>query len=326
MPNLVGLWTPAANDGAIRAAIARQLDRVRVPGIRYAEYSAIFRGVGMGLLDHGHLENGPQPARSADGAASLFLDGELYNADELKRQYRAELPNKNLSTPELCLALIQKFGDDIVDRFNGLFCIALFDEASRSLKLISDRLGFRPLFYAIRDETVIFGTELKAVCAGDPGTRAIDDVGLLEFFVYGSHVMNRTSLAGYRRLAPATVMTIDRDGARTRKYWSYKYDEGAGRLDQRSYVSVYHTLLDRAVERNMRGGKRIGMFLSGGYDSRAVAAAVRPHHLPIPTFTFGDPASRDIRYAAMLADRLGMGHQPLTGDAPHLYDVVREVV
>ncbi len=327
MPNLVGIWDPEADEGRIREILAQQLERVRVPGIDYSEYVAALPGMGVGLLDHGILENGSQPARSSDGSLILFLEGEIYNAAELRKAFRHELDLEGTSPPGLCAELIRRFGPEIADQFNGLFSIVYMDLDAKNLTLVSDRLGFRPIFHVERGRSVVFASEIKAICAVDPGTREIDETGLLELFCYdGSHFMNRTWLAEYGLLEAATISTISTNGIRRQRYWHYKYDESAPTLDQTSYVTVYNTLLDRAVERAMQGSQRIGIFLSGGYDSRAVAASIRRHHLPIPAITFGDPDSRDARFAAQLADRLGFDHHLLSNQAPYLYDVCPAVV
>jgi asparagine synthase (glutamine-hydrolysing) len=194
------------------------------------------------------------------------------------------------------------------------------------LTLISDRYGFRPLFYVERQGTFLFASELKALCVADPQARSLDELGLFEYFCYGAPVMGRTWLQGYSRLRPDTILTVDKGGPRAKSYWVYRYDEAARTLDQQTYFTNFATLLDRAVERCMRGSKRIGIFLSGGYDSRSVAASIRPHHLPIPAFTFGYPDSRDIRYATMLADRLGLDHHRITDKGPYLYPNCHAIV
>ncbi|HXH11224.1 MAG TPA: asparagine synthase-related protein [Alphaproteobacteria bacterium] len=326
MPNLVGIWSPESPEESIRQTLSKQLHRVRVPNIAYAEYRSVHPGFGMGLQDHGLLENGPQPAQTPDGRFQLLLDGELYNAGELQRRFRHELPSQALSVPDLCLQLIVKHGPEIVHHFNGLFCLALYDRHSRRVTLISDRFGFRPLFYVRRAKAVIFGSELKALCAADPEPRKIDSIGTLEYFCAGSQIQDRTWLEGYLRLPPATILSVDEDGVQTRTYWTYKYDEQAPTLDQATYATVFATLLDRAVERCMQGSHRIGLFLSGGYDSRSVAASIRPYHLPLPAFTFGYAESRDVRYAAMLAERLGLDHYPLTDREPYLTRHCRAIV
>ena len=280
----------------------------------------------MALQDHGILQNGEQPAISPDGRLRLLLDGEIYNGDELRIRYRDELGSVELSDPQLCLRLIERHGAQIAHEFNGLFAISVWDATARRLQLISDHFGFRPLFYTHRDGEIIFGTELKALRAADPHKAQADDVGIFELFCYGSHVFGQTWLKNYRRLKPASILTIEPSGITERTYWSYGYDESAKPLDQPTYYTLFGTLLDRAVERCMKGKSRVGIFLSGGYDSRAVAASIRKHHLPVAAFTFGYEESRDVRFAKMLAARLGLAHQALTSREPYLYRFCRPIV
>jgi asparagine synthase (glutamine-hydrolysing) len=318
MPNLVGIWNPELPADDIRRAVDAQVRRVRTALVEYREHRLSEDGFGAGLLDHGILGNGPQPVHSPDGACSLFLDGGILNADELRHQFRAKLPDRHVAPPELVLRLIESEGEDVVRLFNGHFAVVLFRRRPRRLTLISDRFGLRPLFVAERGRALLFGSEMKAIAAIDPGPRRIDEIATLERFCYGAHVFGETWLAGYAKLRPATILTVDASGVRRREYWRYAYDESAPHLDQRTYATRYSVLLDRAVERAMRGGGRIGIFLSGGYDSRAVAAAIRKHRLPIPAFTFGVPHSRDMRYAKMLAERLGLEHHGVPDPSPYL--------
>jgi asparagine synthase (glutamine-hydrolysing) len=326
MPNLVGIWRPASSQREIDGTLSRQLQRVKVPGIDYAVHSISFPGFGMALMDHGILENGPQPARCDTGRYSLLLDGEIYNLPELKRRFRNQLHATDQKAPEICLRLILSQGEQIVEQFNGLFCLALYDSEEGRLKIFSDRFAFRPLFYRAGSKELLFATELKAIAAVDPHPRQIDQIGIAELFCYGGHFRERTWLQGYLRVEPATVLTVDHKGIRSQRYWNYRYLEDAPTLDQATYFTVFGTLLDRAVERSMQGSKRIGIFLSGGYDSRAVAASIRPYHRPIPAFTFGHSESRDVRFAAMLAHRLGLEHFALTGRSPYLYAGCRAIV
>ena len=326
MPNIVGIWDLGASENSIHKLLKRQLERVRVPNIGYQEYTLIHPGFGVGLQDHGILENGPQPFEARDGRTQLIIDGEIFNCDELRRKFRDDLDVENLSDGEFILELISTYGFDVINLLNGLFILVLYEHAESRLTLISDRCGFRPLFYVQRGDTLIFGSELKSLCAVDPEPRKFDEIGTLELFSYGSHIHNRSWLQGYLRLPPATILAADRNGIGSAVYWRYKYDEAAPRLDQPTYWTLFGTLLDRAVERNMKGSQRIGLFLSGGYDSRSVAASIGKYHYPITAFTFGRSDSRDVRYAAMLAERLGLKHVKLTDVGPYLARVCRPVV
>lgn len=326
MPNLVGVWDPELSERIIENTIFKQLQRVRVPGVNYVDYVNIHNGFGVGLQDHGILCNGTQPVQIDNGNFSLMLDGELYNIPELLIRYRKQLPDRQMSPPEVCLELIMNFGVKIVNEFNGCFCIVLYIKKDNKLYLITDRLGFRPLFYVKKGNVLIFGTELKALAVIDTQPIKLDELGLFEFFCYGSHILDKTSIEGYLRLEPASILTIDGDGLEITKYWAYQYDETAPQLDQPTYYTNYAKLLDRAVERCMITPKRIGIFLSGGYDSRSIAASIRKYHLPIPAFTFGDTDSRDMRFAQMLAERIGLEHHSISSDEPYLFPTCRSVV
>jgi asparagine synthase (glutamine-hydrolysing) len=326
MPNLVGIWNPDLGADSISKVIEKQLRRVRVPQMAYQEWKEIDVGFGAGLMDHGILENGTQPVHTEDGRYSLLLDGELYNTAALKLRFRNQLPSDSLPAPELVLRLWLIEGQSVLRLCNGLFCMCLFDRVERRLTMATDRFGFRPLYYVTRGNTIVFGSEIKALCAADPTSRQIDAAGTLELFCYGSHMRERTWIDGYRRLPPATIMTVDEKGAKLDSYWTYRYREDAPEFDQPTYYTVYGKLLDRAVERCMQGSQRKGIFLSGGYDSRAVAAAIQPQHKPMPAFTFGQAESRDIRFAKMLADRLGLDHFALTDTGPYLYPNCRSIV
>jgi len=326
MPNLVGIWAPGLSRECVTSILSKQLQRVRVPGVNYTEHVAAFSGCAMALQDHGLLENGPQPAVSADGQTALLLDGEVSNASELQRQFPDELTQSELSPPELCLHMILRRGPLAARLFNGLFCLVVYEKTPDRLTVISDRYGARPLFYVERQKRFLFGSELKAITAADPGPRRIDEVGTMEFMCYGSYFGERTWLDGCRRLPPAAILTAEAAGLRVHRYWSYRYREDAPVLDQRTYATTFSILLHRAVERSLRGGRRIGLFLSGGYDSRSVAAAIRKDRRPFPAFTFGAPDSRDVRFATMLAKRLGLDHHVLHVQPPYLHPNCRAIV
>jgi hypothetical protein len=261
-----------------------------------------------------------------NGRWILVLDGEIYNLQELLKKYQIILPAGIMSPPQICLHLVLELGEQIVGAFNGLFCMFLYETQRKILRIFSDRFAFRPLFYLLRGETFLCGTELKAITAVDPGTPSIDELGLLSLFCFGSHIMDRTWLNGYKKLPPASILTVSEKGITIERYWEYRYDETAPPLDQPTYYTGFRLLLDRAVERCMQGEGRLGLFLSGGYDSRSVAAAIRQYHAPVPAFTFGYAQARDVQYAKNLAKRLGLPHFHLHEQKPYLMEVCPHII
>ena len=326
MPNLIGVWDPQFSEIHIREILENQFKKINSSLQKFNQFDIALKGFGGGLLDHGILENGVQPVMADKGRWILFLDGEIFNLKEILKKYRDQGHGCLGTPPELCLKLLVKYGDQVIEQFNGLFCIVLYDCHTETLKIISDRYSFRPIFYLKRGHTFLWASELKGIIAGDPGRRKIDEMGLLSLFSFKVHVNERTWLDGYRKLPPASILRLNSTGLNIEKYWEYQYDESAQVLDQASYFTGYRVLLDRAVERCMTGQSRKGIFLSGGYDSRTVAASIQEHHLPLPAFTFGYEESRDVQYARMLAERLGFEHHSLNDSSPYLLNTCRDIV
>lgn len=330
MPNLAGIWKPGASPEEAERHLSEQLKWIRIPGGGFTEARFADRGFAAAHLDNGILENGPQPARA--GGSALFLDGEITNRTELYAKHKRLFPRGEPTPPELCLALLETLGASAAaSELAGLYCIAYWsggkggNGADSRLTLISDRYGYRPLFLARENGRLAFGTELKAAAALMDARKA-DARGTLEFFLYGAHFRELTWLEGCVRLEPGTILTADANGVRQERYWSYRYG-GDAKLDQETCFTRFAVLLDRAVERNMRTRtQRIGIFLSGGYDSRSVVAAIRPEHLPIPALTFGHPDSRDMRYAALLSQRLGLNHEAVPDAKEYLYQNCRRII
>lgn len=313
MPNLVGCWRRDAEPSAPTEILGRQVASVTTGFRRYSTYS-LSDGArwAAAMLDHGLLCNGDQPGRSVDGRWHVLVDGEILNLDELALGLLPVGLREGRGAASLCAEVIAHSDFDVLPRFNGLFVLVVWDSVKRILSLISDRYGFRPLFVRDAGDQVDFATELKGVIAAGDGSLALDATAVCEQLVYGGHFAGRTWLAGCQRLAPATILSICDAGTSCRSYWSYRYRYGTRAADQQTYFTRFAVLLDRAVERCMQGNARVGIFLSGGYDSRAVAASIRRHHLPIPSFTFGVPEARDVKIAPLLAARLGLQHAHMT--------------
>ncbi|HWR17090.1 MAG TPA: asparagine synthase-related protein [Terriglobales bacterium] len=321
MPNLAGIFDLTKSKSEIQTVVERQAERIDVRRVKFDRYTWCDDGFGATLLDRGIFENGPQPVFSHDRRFVLWLDGDVSNSEELKiahrNKWQSSIPPD--TTAEMCLQLLMQRGNTAVLEFRGLFIIVLYDRELRKLTVFSGRYGYRPLFYKYANGQFLFGTEVKAIRAADDAPATYDETALLEQYVYGVHFADRMWLRDHQRIRPSTILTVDESGLNTFTYWQYKYNESAPRHDLHTNSTVFGVLLDRAVDRAMRGNMRKGIFLSGGYDSRSVAAAIRPWHLPIPSFTFGVPESRDVIYAGMMAKRLGFQHFALSTPGAYLY-------
>jgi len=265
---------------------------------------------------------GHQPMGSPDGQVWLTFNGEIYNFREL----RAELESKGYvfrsrSDSEVILCGYLAWGEDVLQRLRGMFAIALWDQRSRRLLLARDRIGKKPLNYALTDGCLLFGSEMKAILAW-PGVPRDPDLGALhQFLTYQYVPAPLTAFRAIRKLPAGhkMIIGIDESGRlsspRIERYWrlsaprprrrSINLDEVAEELTWR---------LEEAVRIRMVADVPLGAFLSGGVDSSAVVAMMaRQGSGQVKTFSIGfENAEYDeTRYARMVAERYGTDHHEL---------------
>lgn len=263
-------------------------------------------GEGVALGEVGHAG----PARCplyADGTDCVAWDGEIYNiADERARLSGASVRFSGTEVGEVLLRGWQAEGRAFLARLNGLFSIAIWQGGSRTLTLITDRFGLRPLFYASTPDGFVASTALRAL-VGVPGVdRGWSEAGVGEFFAFGHFLTNRTFFAGLRQVAPATCLTVRADGrVDEEQYWQPSLERSQAPASEQ--VSALDAQLARAVEMRARAGERLGISLSGGLDSRTLLGLV-PADRQLRSVCLGIEGGIDHRSAAELARIAGVPH------------------
>ena len=312
MPHLAGILDLRAEPGDIGHTLEGLARVLRVEGVAYQERSwhdDRFGAVNLLNESSGELH---QPAVSEDGNRVLFLDGEIYNLDELRRDLVGPShEHASGSAAGTCLALFERCGDAFAKRLNGQFNVVLYDKRARRVTIFNDRLAYRPLYYSHENGILLFALEKKAIFAARRRSPEFDPMGVLEFFAFGHNLEDRTVFQGIYAIPQGAVLHIDSNGVRTRQYWRPAYSrsgptqltESAEELGQR---------LCRATAVRADGPRRCGIFLSGGLDSRAVAGALATVRTDVTAFTFGGEDSAEVRYAREIADRLGFQHRRLS--------------
>ncbi|HOV79458.1 MAG TPA: asparagine synthase (glutamine-hydrolyzing) [Bacillota bacterium] len=220
-------------------------------------------------------EGGVQPMsrKRGDKVYTITYNGELYNAPELRRELETRghmFLTRNSDTEVLLVSYIE-WGEECVERLNGIFAFAVWNETDQSLFLARDRLGVKPLFYSQRGNSFFFGSELKAVLAHPAVPREVDDEGLAEIFALGpSRTPGHGVYRGIREIRPGCCLLYDRNGVHVRRYW---------RLESRPHTDDLETTAARvrelftdAVERQLVSDVPVCAFLSGGLDSSAITA------------------------------------------------------
>jgi len=219
--------------------------------------------------------NGAQPMTRTKGDASFTIvyNGEIYNAIELRRelQQRGFKFSTSCDT-EVLLASFMEWGRSCLDRLNGIFAFAIWNDEEESLFLARDRLGVKPLFYAERDGMFLFGSEPKAILAHPNFPAEIDREGMAEIFIIGpARTPGHGVYRNMRELKPGHYMIVDRNGVSTPSaYW--KLESRPHEDDVETTVQRIRELLIDTVERQLISDVPICTLLSGGLDSSALTA------------------------------------------------------
>jgi len=273
-------------------------------------------GVGLGhrrlsIID---LATGQQPLFNEDGSVAVVFNGEIYNYQELIPELQA-LGHvfHTRSDTEVIVHAWEAWGAACVDRFRGMFAFALWDRQGETLFLARDRLGVKPLFYALLpDGTCIFGSELKALLAHGGMRRDIDPCAVEEYFALGYVAEPRTIFKDAKKLPPAHTLTLRRGQppGEPREYWDVRFSLD-NPIKHKDACAELVARLNESVKLRMISEVPLGAFLSGGVDSSAVVAVMAGlSHEAVNTcsISFGDPAFNESAFADMVARRYGTHH------------------
>lgn len=274
---------------------------------------------------------GDQPMRSADGRFVISYNGEVYNFRELAAE--GGLGNlRSGSDTEVVLQFFAKFGVDSLTRLNGMFAFAVYDMRARKLWLVRDRLGIKPLYYQLDSRGLTFSSEIKGILALTAEAPTCNIAALHEWLYYGNALGGRTLHNGIKQLLPGHYLELDLDSFEyvIREYWSLERqaESAAGvRRNKRDMIDETRRLLEQAVRRQLVSDVPVGVFLSGGVDSSAIAAfASRHYEGRLATYSVGFDFARDggeLPKAKQVAALYGTEHHEIHiagGDVGHLVE------
>jgi asparagine synthase (glutamine-hydrolysing) len=281
----------------------------------------------LSILDLSPL--GHQPMRTPDGALTMVFNGEVYNF----AQVRAELEAlghvfRSTGDSEVVLAALARWGIAAVDRFVGMFAIAVWNERERRMLLIRDRMGVKPLYYAWNGRELWFGSELKALRAFEAWKPEIDRDALGEYLQYGYVSAPRSIYRDVRKLAPGHWLELGEVGEpAVRRYWSpCEAREPLAGTEEDLARELEHQLVEAFRLRTV-SDVPVGVFLSGGIDSTAVAAILQRYGgSRVQTFTIGfhDRRFDEAVHARQVAAHLGTHHTEQVVTAADMDEVMPE--
>ena len=272
-------------------------------------------GLGMRRLSIIDLHGGHQPVFNEDRSIWVVFNGEIYNFPVL----RAELEKKGHrfythTDTEVIVHLYEDHGAECVHHLRGMFAFALYDERHQRLLLARDRLGKKPLHYALQPGRLLFGSEIKSILAVAPELATIDYQGLLRYLYFGYILAPLTAFPNIKKLPAGHLLEFEKGEARVRKYWdlpefgTYKPASEEACLEEMEHV------LEEAVRIRLISDVPLGALLSGGTDSSVVVALMtRASSGPLKTFSIGFHNSDfdETRFARIVATHFGTDHHEL---------------
>ena len=271
-------------------------------------------GVALGFrrLSIIDLEGARQPMSNEDGSVRMVFNGEIYNYQVLRR--RLEGRGHTFATDgdgEPILHLYEDEGTECFQHLNGMFAIAIWDANRNRCVLARDRIGQKPLYYSVKNNQLVFGSELKSLAAVDGICEEIDPAAIDEFLTYQYIPHPGTIWKGVRKLAPGHFAIFENGELTVQRYWSFDPSIETP-IDQQAACERLRELLTDSVKMRMQSDVPLGTFLSGGIDSSLITAiASQQSQTPIRTFSIGFPVADfdETEYAAGVANHLGTQHQ-----------------
>jgi asparagine synthase (glutamine-hydrolysing) len=294
-------------------------------------------GIGLGhrrlaIID---LQGGKQPLFNEDDSVAVTYNGEIYNFQPLQKELESLGHRfRTRCDTEVIVHAWEEWGEDCVNRFNGMFAFAIWDRNQDCVFLARDRIGIKPLYYGVtRDGFLVFASELKGLLEHPSFDKEIRGDAVEDYLAFGYVPDPKTILNSAWQLSPGHTLLVSRTGRveTPRQYWNVTFGEPSS-LRGPDLHEELTARLRASVERRMIADVPLGAFLSGGVDSSAVVACMAQlSSAPVITtsISFGDPAFNESQYAQMVADRYRTSHHvkqvdpsdfSLIDKLPGLYD------
>jgi asparagine synthase (glutamine-hydrolysing) len=257
---------------------------------------------------------GHQPMTNEDESCWIVLNGEIYNHAALRPGLEARGHRyATRSDTETILHAYEEEGERCVERLQGMFAFALWNRARGQLLLARDRLGIKPLYYAVTDTQLVFASEIKAILAAGALQPRFNAAILPEFLAARFTAGDETFFVGVRKLLPGRTMVWSQgEGFRQRRYWRLPLETDESPAGFKERAAEVRTRLEAAVRSHLMSDVPLGLFLSGGIDSSALAALMAPMlREPVRTFSVGfeEREANELAYARLAAQAVGAEHR-----------------
>src|SRR3954452_733103 len=274
------------------------------------------------------LATGQQPLSNEDASIWVVYNGEIYNHGDIRSELEAAGHRyKTRCDTETIVHAYEQWGDLCVERFRGMFAFAIWDAPRRRLVLARDRMGIKPLYWTVVGTRLLFGSEIKATLETVFVHPEANEDGVPELLSTRYISGTETLFRGIHRLLPGHLLVFERGAVTTRCWWDIPVgrDDASARLSDRTAVAEFRTRLEDAVRTRLMADVPLGMFLSGGLDSSAIAMLMAGMiDRPLQTFSvaFKQHAFSELDYARQVARAINAdAHEVVIDD--HDFDGAR---
>ena len=283
------------------------------------------------------LVSGQQPLSNEDGTVWVIFNGEIYNFIELRDILKGQGHRfKTNSDTEVIAHSYEEYGVGCFKHLNGMFAIGIWDESKKQLVLARDRLGKKPLYYSLLKGTFLFASELKAIMAYPHFQRKLAPLSLMKYLFYEFIPSPHSIFEDAMKLQAASYLIWKGGEIETKRYWSPFHIKEIREISDKEAEDKLLDLLRISVKRRLISDVPLGIFLSGGIDSSAIAAFAQQEAFgKIKTFSIGfeDPSFDESKYASLASNSLGTEHyeqmmmpEDLLRIIPKLPDILDEPI
>ena len=252
-----------------------------------------------------------------DSTVWISYNGEVYNHAGLRPRLEAQGHSyRTKSDTETIIHLYEERGRRSVEELRGMFAFAIWDSVRRRLLLARDRLGVKPLYYTLSDDGVLhFASEIKALLAAGAVKSALNYDAMADYAANRSTSGEETLFAGVKRLLPGHTLVWSEGTIHIERYWEPSFAKAEQHLSEAEYVEQFSDLFRESVRLRLMADVPLGMFLSGGIDSSAIAAVMSEEvTAPIKTFSvaFAEREANELEYARLVSRAFGTDHHEVT--------------
>jgi asparagine synthase (glutamine-hydrolysing) len=307
-------WKAAIDPSLVQRMMDKMVHRGPDDQGMYIEQRMVLGHRRLSIID---LNTGKQPISNEDDTVWIVFNGEIYNFIQLRRELLDSGHRfKTQTDTEVIVHLYEEYGNDCVDRLNGMFAFAIWDVRRKKLLLARDRVGIKPLYYSMSQNGVSFASEIKALLADSGIERQVEPQTIDKFLTFLYTPGPETMFKSVRKLPPGHYLVCEDGKTQLHKYWDLTFQEPTTALGLKETAAQLAELLQETVRSHMISDVPVGVLLSGGVDSTGLLSfCIEQTDKKVETFTVGfegEQFADERMYARLAAERYGTRHHEMT--------------